>query len=109
MTFHEGAGSMAISPSAMERQRRKATRRSCTGSGAKSAAARSHSSTTRCIQAPSPTGGSALRIAGDGDGEDTDSRLVRVANHCRWKVGFAPVLESSSECPYWRGLFDWRL
>ena len=35
MSFQAGSGSMAATPSAMEQQRRRATRRSCTGSGAK--------------------------------------------------------------------------
>src|SRR5258708_35253413 len=48
--FQSGSGSMAIRPSAMERQRRRATRRSCTGSALKPAATWSHSSSTRCIQ-----------------------------------------------------------
>jgi hypothetical protein len=41
---------MARIPSAIEQQRRKATRRSWTGSGAKSTLARSHSRMTRRIQ-----------------------------------------------------------
>jgi len=45
---------MAMMPSAIERQRRKATRKSCTGSGAKSTLARSHSSSTRSIQKAKP-------------------------------------------------------
>ena len=49
-----GSGSMAAMPSAMEQQRRRATRRSCTGSGAKLRLARSHSSRTRCIQKARP-------------------------------------------------------
>ena len=45
---------MAMMPSAIERQRRNATRKSCTGSGAKSTLARSHSSSTRSIQKAKP-------------------------------------------------------
>ncbi len=41
---------MAMNPSARERQRRSATRRSWTGSAAKLWLARPHSSNTRCIQ-----------------------------------------------------------
>ena len=54
MSFQLGSGSMAAMPSAMEQQRRRATRRSCTGSGAKLRLARSHSSRTRCIQKARP-------------------------------------------------------
>ena len=54
MSFQLGSGSMAAMPSAMEQQRRSATRRSCTGSGAKLRLARSHSSRTRCIQKARP-------------------------------------------------------
>src|SRR6267143_5756361 len=38
MSFHEESGSSAINPSASDRQRRKATRRSCTGSASNPAA-----------------------------------------------------------------------
>src|SRR5271154_1976274 len=46
---------MAINPSAKERQRRSATRRSCTGSASNPAAARSHSTSTRSIHARKPS------------------------------------------------------
>src|ERR1700730_5442619 len=52
--FQAGSGSMAMMPSAIERQRRKATRKSCTGSGAKSTLARSHSSRAAFIQKAKP-------------------------------------------------------
>src|SRR5580704_12465669 len=54
--FQSGSGSIAIRPSAIERQRRKATRRSCTGSALKFSAARSHSSSTDNIQRCRPAG-----------------------------------------------------
>src|ERR1039457_4222912 len=57
MSFHEESGSMAINPSASDRQRRRATRRSCTASASKPAAARSHSTSTRSIQARRPSFG----------------------------------------------------
>jgi len=50
MAFQLRSGSIAIIPSAMDRQRRSATRKSCTGSAPKSAATWSHSSSTRSIQ-----------------------------------------------------------
>ena len=48
--FHSGSGSTERKPSAMERQRRMATRKSCTGSAAKPSLALSHSSSTRSAQ-----------------------------------------------------------
>ena len=52
--FHAGSGSTERKPSAMERQRRIATRKSCTGSAAKPSLALSHSSRTRAAQWASP-------------------------------------------------------
>src|SRR6266478_10116999 len=96
MSFHEGSGSSAINPSASDRQRRKATRRSCTGSASNPAAARSHSTSTRSIQARSPSFGLVRpdsALAGFGLGLET-TLAPTVApfvdgNHCRL---FAPIL-----------------
>src|SRR5438067_7230716 len=54
MSFQARSGSIAAIPSAMEQQRRRATRRSCTGSGANAMLARSHSCSTRRIQKARP-------------------------------------------------------
>src|SRR5947207_889417 len=54
MRFQSGSGSSARKPSANDRQRRIATRRSCTGSGAKSAPTLSHSCSVLRIQCANP-------------------------------------------------------
>src|ERR1035437_4351964 len=85
MSFHEESGSMAINPSARERQRRSATRRSWTASTSKPVAARSHSTSTRSIQARSPSFG--LEFAGFGPGFGVglvpNGAPFADGNHCR--------------------------
>src|SRR5450631_3175625 len=81
ISFHEESGSMAINPSARERQRRSATRRSWTASASKPRAARSHSASTRSIQARSPSFG--LGVAGFGFGPVPTDAPFADGNHCR--------------------------
>src|ERR1019366_8811992 len=85
ISFHEESGSMAINPSARERQRRSATRRSCTASTSKPVAARSHSTSTRSIQARSPSFGLELAGFGLGFGVGLVPNVAPFAdgNHCR--------------------------
>src|ERR1700704_5156413 len=90
MSFHEGLGSSAINPSASERQRRKATRRSCTGSASNPAAARSHSTSTRSIQAGSPSFG--LGLAGLGPTDLISEILVpAIFGFADFRLGLAPT------------------
>src|SRR5258706_931803 len=60
ISFHDGSGSIALSPSASDRQRRMATRKSCTASASNPAAARSHSTSTASIHARNPSLGFAF-------------------------------------------------
>src|SRR5258708_2032144 len=66
ISFQDGSGSIALSPSASDRQRRIATRKSCTASASKPAAARSHSASTASIHARSPSLGFAFAWTGAG-------------------------------------------
>src|SRR5207253_1693398 len=74
ISFQAGSGSRAMKPSAIERQRRSATRRSWTGSGPKPELTRSHSSSTRSIQKRRPAFlARALTVARAGLADNGDS------------------------------------
>ena len=92
---------MAQSPPAMERQRRSATRKSCTGSAASSVPARSHSSRTRSIQYARPMFGLAFPAAVIANSVSPATVLShsRVPG-CRIPVTIGPL------SPPWYWLFD---
>src|SRR6266550_3946099 len=74
ISFQAGSGSIAMKPSAIERQRRRATRRSWTGSGPKPAHTWSHSWSTRSIQKRRPVFlARALTVARAGLADNGDS------------------------------------
>src|SRR3981189_2446171 len=91
MSFHEESGSSAINPAASDRQRRKATRRSCTGSASNPAAARSHSTSTRSIQARSPSFGLGLADMVPAD------MVPEIFGFAGFRVGLAPTMAPVSD------------
>ena len=99
ISFHAGSGSIMRSPSAMERHRRRATRRSCTGSALNSTLARSHSSSTRSIQRARPVFfWEALTGAVAEDSGIVIFRGCRATDHSRCWSELIPVLIECSIC-----------
>src|SRR6202171_1611700 len=117
MSFHEESGSSAINPSASERQRHKATRRSCTGSASNPAAARSHSTSTRSIQARSPSFGLGLADLVPAD-VIPEILVPEIFGFAGFRVGLAPTVAPVSDgnhCHLFRPILleclegrDWR-
>ncbi len=94
--FHAGSGSTDRKPSAMERQRRIATRRSCTGSASKPALALKHSSKTRADQYASPAFFSWVCEPGSMENKGPDAVIQR--RHTIRCSAAARLLQVSAFC-----------
>jgi len=99
--FHAGLGSMTRSPSAMERQRRRATRKSCTGSAARATPVRSHSSSTRSIQKARPDFFGMFRVTATidvADMSESGGNWPPVFLPGTWQWGYCAWFEAHFQC-----------
>ncbi len=89
--FQAGSGSIAIIPSARDRQRRRATRKSCTGSGSRLCLARSHSCKTLSIQTERPAFSRTTLTRESETAGTTALGAILDQEHCRCTTNIIPL------------------